>query len=83
MAGIVEAMRSALGECEPGEAAARLERELEAWDLRVVSKERQCEPERCGRCGGLRRESDHESSSDRVCRCGGRKERMLSETVLQ
>lgn len=78
MAGIVEAMRGALREYAPGEVTARIERELEVRSLRGVTGDHQREPERCGRCGGLRRESDHQSNSDRVCRCGGRKERMLS-----
>lgn len=78
MVGIAEAMRGELGECEPGKMASRIERELEARGLRAVSEDRRYEPERCGRCGGLRRERDHESHSDRVCRCGGRKQRMLS-----
>jgi DNA replication protein DnaC len=34
--------------------------------------------DRCGGCGGLKHERDHEHNSDRVCRCGGRKRRLLS-----
>lgn len=78
MAGIAEAVRVALENNPTGDVAARIECELDARDLRGDTEDRGHEPERCGRCGGLRRERDHESYSDRVCRCGGRKERMLS-----
>lgn len=78
MAGIVETVRGALENIPTEDLAARIERELETQGLRGDTGDRRREPERCGRCGGLRRESDHESNSDRVCRCGRRKERMLS-----
>ena len=78
MAGIFETVRGALQNNPTEDLAGRIERELETRGLRGDSEGRGREPERCGRCGGLRRESDHESNSDRVCRCGGRKERMLS-----
>lgn len=78
MAGIAEAVRVALEDHPTGDVAARLERELKAQGFLGISEDHGGEPERCGRCGGLLREHDHESYSDRVCRCGGRKERMLS-----
>lgn len=78
MAGIAEAVRVALEDHPTGDVAARLERELEAQGILGISENHGDEPERCGRCGGLLRAHDHESHSDRVCRCGGRKERMLS-----
>ena len=78
MSGIVETVRGALENNPTEDLAGRIERELETRGLRRDSEDRRRELEYCGRCGGLRRESDHESNSDRVCRCGGRKERMLS-----
>lgn len=78
MCSIVEAVRGSLEVRPTGDVAARIEHELEARGLRRVAEDSGGEPERCGRCGGLRRECDHQSYSDRVCRCGGRKERMLS-----
>ena len=78
MAGIVETVREALENNPTEDLAGRIERELETRGLRGDSEDRRREPECCGRCGGLLRESDHENNSDRVCRCGGRKERMLS-----
>ena len=78
MAGIVETVRGALENNAAEDLAGRIERELEVRGLREVAEGRGREPERCGRCGGLRRERDHESYSDRVCRCGGRKKRMLA-----
>ena len=78
MAGIAEVMRGALKNNPTGDVAARIEHELEARGLQGTSGDSGHEPERCGRCGGLRRERDHESYSDRMCRCGGRQERMLS-----
>lgn len=78
MSGIVETVRGALENDPTEDLAGRIERELEARDLQGDAGDRGREPERCGRCGGLRRERDHESNSERVCRCGGRQERMLS-----
>lgn len=78
MAGIAEAARGSLKNHPMADVAGRIERELESQGLRRDAEDRGSEPERCGRCGGLRRECDHENNSDRVCRCGGRKERMLS-----
>ena len=78
MAGIVETVRKALENIPTEDLAARIERELETQGLRGDTGDPGREPERCRNCGGLRRERDHESNSDRVCRCGGRQERMLS-----
>ena len=78
MTGIVETVRETLENNPTEDLAGRIERELESRGLRENVGDVKREPERCGRCGGLRRESDHESNSDRVCRCGGRQERMLS-----
>ena len=78
MAGIVETVRGALESHPRGDVASWIEREMKSRGLPSIAEDRTREPECCGRCGGLLRESDHENNSDRVCRCGGRKERMLS-----
>ena len=78
MAGIAEAVRGVLKNYPTGDSAGRIERELEALGLQGSAEDREREPERCERCGGLKREHDHESNSDRVCRCGVRRERLLS-----
>jgi len=76
---IAEVLRDVLTGPSTGNLTRRIERELAARGLRADAKGagRQ-ESERCGRCGGLRDERDHESNSDRVCRCGGREGRLLS-----
>lgn len=78
VAGIAEAVRSALAGTPTGDLAERVERELAAQGLHEAVGGESPEPERCGGCGGLRRERDHERNSDRVCRCGGRRRRLLS-----
>src|SRR5215212_8315951 len=70
MAGIAGAVKSALRGDAVGNLAARGLYEAAGAGPR--------EPERCAGCGGLRRERDHERNSDRVCRCGGRRRRLLS-----
>jgi DNA replication protein DnaC len=76
VAGIAEAVKSVL--TATGDLAERVEHELAVRGLYETTEDAPSEPERCGGCGGLRRERDHERSSDRVCRCGGRKRRLLS-----
>ena len=78
MAGIAEALRSVLKGSSPEDLAEKIERGLAARGLNGGAEADRGEPERCGGCGGLERESDHERNSDRVCRCGGRKGRLLS-----
>lgn len=78
MMDIREAIRSALAVAKSGNLAERVELELAERGLHRVPGDESDEPERCGRCGGLRRERDHERNSDRVCRCGGRRRRLLS-----
>lgn len=78
--GIAEVLRDVLAGPATGGLTRRIERELAARGLGADADggaERR-EPRSCGRCGGLRDERDHESNADRVCRCGGRKERLLS-----
>lgn len=78
MAAIAETLRGVLEGSSPEELAQKIERELAARGLDGGADADRGEPERCGGCGGLKRESDHERNSDRVCRCGGRKRRLLS-----
>ena len=78
MAEISEVVKSALGEPATWDLAERIERELAERGFYGEMKAERGEPERCGGCGGLRRERDHERSSDKVCRCGGKKRRLLS-----
>src|SRR5215203_2293955 len=78
MAEISEVVKSALGEPATRDLAERIERELVERGLYGEMRAEQGEPERCGGCGGLKRERDHERNSDKVCRCGGRKRRLLS-----
>jgi len=78
MAEISEVVKSALGEPATRDLAERIERELVERGLYGEMKAERGEPERCGGCGGLKRERDHERNSDKVCRCGGRKRRLLS-----
>jgi DNA replication protein DnaC len=78
MAEISEVVKSALGEPASRDLAERIERELAEQGLYGGMNAERGEPERCGGCGGLKRERDHERSSDKVCRCGGRKRRLLS-----
>lgn len=78
MTGFGEAVRSALGDRATGDLAERIERELTARGLHGAAEDRWREPERCGRCGGLKDEREHERNSNRVCRCGGRRGRLLS-----
>lgn len=78
MAGIAGAVKSALRGGAVGNLAERVEQELAARGLYEAAGAGPREPERCAGCGGLRRERDHERNSDRVCRCGGRRRRLLS-----
>ena len=78
MAEISEVVKSALWEPTTGDLAERIERELVERGLYGEMKAERGEPERCGGCGGLKRERDHERNSDKICRCGGRKRRLLS-----
>jgi DNA replication protein DnaC len=80
MAAIAEAMRGALGE-DPHDLLSRVERELGRRGYRLPDPPG--EPtvtERCGRCGGLKDEDAAAALGNgaRVCRCGGRKRRLLS-----
>jgi len=77
--GIAEVLRSVLAKPETGDPVGWIERELAARGLSAdAGRAGRREPLRCGRCGGLRDERDHENNADRVCRCGGREERLLS-----
>lgn len=77
--GIAEVLRSVLAKPATGDLSGRIERELAARGLSGgAGATERWEPLRCGRCGGLRDERDHESNADRVCRCGGREERLFS-----
>ena len=78
MAGIAEILRDAFAGSSSEDLAEKIERELVARGLDGGAEAELGEPERCGGCGGLECESDHERNSDRVCRCGGRKGRLLS-----
>jgi DNA replication protein DnaC len=78
MAEISEVVKSALGEPATKDLAERIERELAARGFYGETEAERGEPERCGGCGGLKQERDHERNSDKVCRCGGRKRRLLS-----
>ncbi len=78
MAGIAETVKSVLAGTATGDLAERVERELAARGLYEAVGDEPREPEHCGGCGGLTRERDHERNSDRVCRCGGRRQRLLS-----
>jgi len=78
MAEISEVLKSALGEPATKDLAERIERELAARGFYGETEAERSEPERCGGCGGLKQERDHERNSDKVCRCGGRKRRLLS-----
>ena len=78
--GIAKILRDVLTGPATGDLAGRIEHELAVWGLGADAggEAGRREPDRCGRCGGLRDERDHESNSDRVCRCGGRGGRLLS-----
>ena len=78
MAGIAEILRDAFAGSSSEDLAEKIERELVARGLDGGAEADRGEPQRCGGCGGLERESDHERNSDRVCRCGGRKGWLLS-----
>ncbi|CAN5623846.1 hypothetical protein BH24ACT20_BH24ACT20_00110 [soil metagenome] len=78
MTRILEDLKGVLPESATDELAERVESELAARGYGGGDEVDRCEPERCARCGGLRREADHGRNTDRVCRCGGRKKRLLS-----
>jgi DNA replication protein DnaC len=78
MAEISEVVKCALGEPATKDLAERIEHELAARGFYGETEAERGEPERCGGCGGLKQERDHERNSDKVCRCGGRKRRLLS-----
>jgi len=75
MSAAFEAVRGILAEGMPGDLAGRIGGELAR---RGLAEEAGAAPERCGACGGLKHERDHERNSERVCRCGGRRARLLS-----
>ena len=75
---IAEAMREALAR-GPHDLADRVERELRRRG-HPAPEPSECEGahERCGRCGGLKDDRAALDNGARVCRCGGRKRRLLS-----
>jgi DNA replication protein DnaC len=78
MAAAFEAVRGVLSESATGNLAERIEGELAKRGLVEEAGVNGAEPERCGPCGGLKHERDHEHNSERVCRCGGRRGRLLA-----
>ena len=59
--------------------AGRIERELRRRGHRIPdAPEGAGNPERCGWCGGLKDDGAALNNGARVCRCGGRKRRLLS-----
>lgn len=76
--GIVEAARDSSGAASARNLATHIERDLAARGLSPDSEADVRQPERCAGCGGLTHERDHERNSNRVCRCGGRRRRLLS-----
>lgn len=80
MSDIAEAMKRVLGD-GPQDLLARVERELGRQGCSLPeTPEGPTATERCGRCGGLKDEEAAASIGNdaRVCRCGGRKRRLLS-----
>lgn len=78
IAGIMEAARDASAGASARTLANRIESELAARGLSPDPGAGNRQPDRCLCCGGLKQERDHEHNSDRMCRCGGRKQRLLS-----
>ncbi len=78
IAEVAEAVRGTLAGVSTGNLADCIERELTARGLNEDVGAGRRRPDRCGVCGGLKHERDHERNSDRMCRCGGRADRLLS-----
>jgi len=79
MAAVAEAMRRTLGE-GTHDVLERVERELERRGYKLPGPPGPpAGTERCGRCGGVKdEEAAALGNGARVCRCGGRKRRLLS-----
>ncbi|WP_166395986.1 ATP-binding protein [Rubrobacter marinus] len=78
MPAIGEAIRGALARGSH-DLADRIEHELARRGYPAPNPSEDGEAQaRCGRCGGLRDDDAALSNGARVCRCGGRKERLLS-----
>jgi DNA replication protein DnaC len=75
---IAEVVRDLLRE-GPLDLADRIERELRRRGYPLEEPLRASErPERCDRCGGIKDDRTASDNGARVCRCGGRKRRLLS-----
>ncbi len=78
MSAMAEAIRGFLREGNQ-DLADRIERELRRRGYPVPDpSEGAGTPKRCGRCGGLEDDGAATNNGARVCRCGGRKRRLLS-----
>lgn len=78
MLAIAEAVKGVLAR-GPHDLADRIEHELRRRGYPASApSEREGTHERCGRCGGLKDDGAALNNGARVCRCGGRKERLLS-----
>ena len=75
---IAEVVRALMSE-GTHDLAGRIERELKRRGHPVSDPpEAAGTPERCNRCGGLKDDGAALGNGARVCRCGGRKRRLLS-----
>ena len=78
MPAIAEVVRGLLRD-GPLDLADRIERELRRRGYPLEEPLRGSErPERCDRCGGIKDDRAAQDNGARVCRCGGRKRRLLS-----
>jgi DNA replication protein DnaC len=75
---VAEAIKEVLGE-GTHDLLARVERELERRGYRLPDLAEEPVPtRRCGRCGGVEDDGAALENGARVCRCGGRRRRLLS-----